>query len=314
MMRVLIAEDDAASRLLLKKTLERAGYEVVPVENGRQALEKLCGEAAPRLAVLDWMMPELDGPGVCREVRKQQDQAYRHIILVTSRESKQDVVEGLESGADDYLIKPYDTEELKARLRSGQRILDLEDKLVEAREDMRFRATHDALTRVYNRGMILDLLSREVSRTQRERSNIAILLCDLDHFKSVNDTYGHLVGDEVLRDIAKRLVSSVRSYDIVGRYGGEEFLIILTSCSPENALLRADEIRGEVSCRPVQTNGGPLTVTLSMGLVTSSEWDGHSFEDYLREADKALYEAKAAGRNCVKLARQVLSAATPRAS
>lgn len=311
-MKVLVAEDDAVSRLLLKGTLERAGYEVVSVENGRQALDQLCGEDAPRLALLDWMMPELDGPTVCREVRKQIGQAYRHIILVTSRESKQDVVEGLESGADDYLIKPYDPEELKARLRSGQRILDLEDKLVEAREDMRFRATRDALTGIYNRGMILDFLGREVSRTQREHGNIAVLLCDLDHFKKVNDTYGHLVGDEVLREVAKRLVSSVRSYDIVGRYGGEEFLIILNNCPTKNALMRADEMRKEVSLRPMVTEAGPLTITMSTGVATSDEWQGHPFEDYLREADKALYQAKAEGRNRVKYAQLALAPAMPR--
>src|SRR5438445_10860755 len=136
-------------------------------------------------------MPELDGPGVCREVRKRKQQSYVYMVLLTSKESKEDVVAGLESGADDYLTKPFNAEELKARLRTGLRILELEDRLVEAREEMRFKATHDGLTSLWNRGVILDLLGRELARSRRERVSTAILICDLDHFKNVNDTYGH---------------------------------------------------------------------------------------------------------------------------
>jgi PleD family two-component response regulator len=148
-------------------------------------------------------MPELDGPGVCREVRKRTEQSYVYMVLLTSKESKQDVVAGLESGADDYLTKPFDPEELKARLRTGLRILDLEDRLVEAREKMRFQATHDGLTTLWNSGVILDLLGRELARSWREHVSTSILMCDLDHFKSVNDTYGHLAGDEVLKEAAR---------------------------------------------------------------------------------------------------------------
>jgi PleD family two-component response regulator len=151
------------------------------------------------------------------------------MVLLTSNESNEDVVAGLESGADDYLTKPFDQEELKARLRTGLRILNLEDRLVEAREKIRFQATHDGLTTLWNRGVIVDLLRSELARSRRERVSTAILMCDLDHFKSVNDTYGHLAGDDVLRGTAKRLRSSVRSYDFVGRYGGEEFLVVLNN-------------------------------------------------------------------------------------
>jgi len=156
-MKVLIADDELMSRKLLQKTLERAGYEVTAVENGRLAAEQLCPANGPRLALLDWVMPELDGPGVCREVRKRKQQSYVYMVLLTSKESKEDVVAGLESGADDYLTKPFDPEEMKARLRTGLRILDLEDRLIEAREEMRFQATHDGLTALWNRGMIVDL-------------------------------------------------------------------------------------------------------------------------------------------------------------
>ena len=302
-MRILIADDEVLSRRLLEKTLERAGYQVISVDNGRQAADHLSRPDAPRLALLDWIMPELDGPGVCREVRKRREQEYVYMVLLSSRESKEDIVAGLESGADDYLTKPFDAEELKARLRTGQRILTLEDRLVEAREQMRFKATHDALTSLWNRGVIMDLLSRELSRSNRERSCTAILLCDIDHFKRVNDTHGHAVGDEVLREVAHRLLSSVRSYDFVGRHGGEEFLVVLNNCEPPFALARAEEIRKNVGLHPIQTARGSVQVTLSLGILLSRDWGLRSAEDLLHEADIALYAAKGAGRNCLRVAK-----------
>ena len=301
-MKILIADDDAMSRRLLQKTLERAGYEVVAVENGVLARESLFRQDGPRLALLDWVMPELDGPGVCREVRQKTDHSYVYMILLTSKEAKGDIVAGLESGADDYLIKPFDPEELKARLRTGLRILDLEDKLVEAREDMRFRATHDTLTHLWNRGVIVDSLGRELARCHRERENVGVILADLDHFKSVNDTYGHLVGDEVLRETARRLLASVRSYDYVGRYGGEEFLMVLSNCDARHAESRADQIRRAISDKPMRTAAGPLQVSMSLGLLRSVEWGALSVEATLSEVDAALYAAKAEGRNRVKMA------------
>jgi diguanylate cyclase (GGDEF)-like protein len=301
--KILIADDDALSRRLLEKTLLRAGYEVMPVANGRQAVESLAGPDAPRLALLDWMMPEIDGPGVCREIRKRRDQSYVYMVLLTSRESKEDVVAGLESGADDYLIKPFVADELKARLRTGERILRLEDSLVEAREQMRFKATHDHLTSLWNRGVIVDLLGRELTRSQRENVCTAVILGDLDHFKSVNDTYGHLVGDQVLREVARRLLLSVRSYDFVGRYGGEEFLTVLNNCRPDSAVARAEQIRKSISTRPVHTDAGPLEVTMSLGVLLSCDWGQRSAEDLINQADSALYAAKTEGRNRVKLAK-----------
>jgi diguanylate cyclase (GGDEF)-like protein len=191
---------------------------------------------------------------------------------------------------------------LKARLRTGLRILQLEDKLVEAREDMRFKATHDPLTGLFNRGVIMDLLSRELYRTHREDGCTTILLGDVDRFKNVNDSLGHATGDEVLREIARRLLASVRSYDFVGRYGGEEFLMVLNNCNSPSALQRAEEIRRAIASAPIQTARGQISVTMSLGLLASTEWRLLPVEELLREADVALYKAKAAGRNCVKLA------------
>jgi diguanylate cyclase (GGDEF)-like protein len=301
-MKILIADDEVMSRRLLQKTMERAGYEVTAVENGRLAADELCKPDGAKLALLDWVMPELDGPGVCREVRKRKEHSYVYMVLLTSKEKKEDIVAGLKSGADDYLTKPFDAEELKARLRTGMRILDLEDRLVEAREEMRFQATHDALTSLWNRGMIMDLLGRELARSTREGKSAAILLGDLDHFKQVNDTCGHLAGDEVLKETARRLLSSVRSYDFVGRWGGEEFLVVLNNCDPAFSLARGEEICKTIARKPVQTSAGPVPVTMSLGLVLSQEWPPCPVEQLVHEADEALYAAKAAGRNCVKVA------------
>jgi len=222
---------------------------------------------------------------------------------LTSKESKEDIVTGLESGADDYLTKPFNVDELKARLRTGERILHLEGRLVEAREMMRFKATHDALTSIWNRGVIMDLLGRELMRSQRESGCTIVLLGDVDHFKSVNDTHGHLVGDEVLQEIARRLLLSIRSYDFVGRYGGEEFLLVLNNCKPQFAEARAEDIRKIVSSRPIQTLAGPLNITMSFGLLLSDVWGVRPVEELLHEVDAALYAAKAAGRNCVRVAK-----------
>jgi two-component system, cell cycle response regulator len=301
-MRILVADDEAISRTLLQRTLERAGYEVTAVENGRLAVEHLCRKDGPRLALLDWVMPELDGPEICRQVRARREQPYVHIVLLTSKESKKEIVEGLESGADDYLVKPWDAAELKARLRTGLRILQLEDRLVEAREDMRFKATHDPLTGLFNRGVIVDLLARELARTHREDCCSTVLLGDVDHFKTINDTHGHILGDEVLKEIARRILGAVRSYDYVGRYGGEEFLVVLNNCDSSLSLPRAEQIRRAIASAPVQTASGPISVTMSFGALSTKDWGLRPAEEIIHEVDSALYKAKAAGRNGVRFA------------
>jgi two-component system, cell cycle response regulator len=302
-MKILIAEDDNLSRMMLEKTLRQAGYEVIATEDGERALKELKKDDAPRLALLDWLMPGKDGVSVCREVRQHKEQAYTYVILLSSKESKAEIVEGLESGADDYLTKPFDVEELKARLRAGERILELQDRLVEARESMRFRATHDLLTSLWNRGVIMELVSREMQRSFRENSCTAVMMCDIDHFKQVNDQHGHSAGDDVLREVARRLQHAVRSYDMVGRYGGEEFLVVLNRCEPSSALARAENLRSAISGRPIQAMGKTLAVTVSVGLALSTDFQNCDADEVIRKADTALYAAKEAGRNCVRIAR-----------
>jgi two-component system cell cycle response regulator len=302
-MRILIADDEIVSRRRLQVLLTTWGHDVVSAEDGSAAFDLLKAADAPRIVLLDWMMPGMNGVDVCRAIRNERPEPYTYMLLLTAKDAKENIVEGLESGADDYLVKPWDSDELKARLRTGQRILELEDHLVEARETMRFKATHDHLTFLLNRGAIVDLLERELVRTLREKGCTIVILGDLDHFKSVNDTYGHLVGDEVLREAARRLLGSVRSYDFVGRYGGEEFLLVLNNCDTSQAMQRAEEIRKGIAGVPIQTARGPLTLTMSMGVLSSKEWNQCGPAEILSQVDAALYKAKASGRNRSELAR-----------
>ena len=307
-MKILLADDDPVSRRLMERMLQRGGYEVITVENGREAARELTAAGGPRLALIDWMMPELDGPAVCREVRSRIDGAYVYILLLTSKQSSEDIVKGLQAEADDYLTKPCHPAELKARLHTGRRILQLEDKLVEAREDMRFKATHDALTSLWDRGAILALLRSELSRSKREHSSVSVLLCDIDHFKQVNDVHGHQVGDEVLEEVSTRLLDAVRPYDAVGRYGGEEFLLVLNGCSAEDLEVRAEQARKAICGRVFSTSDGSILVSMSIGATTIQDWDKtDAVQPFLKEADEALYRAKAAGRNRVICANTLVT-------
>jgi two-component system cell cycle response regulator len=301
-MKILIADDEPVSRHMLRGFLSKWGYEVVTAEDGNAAWEVLRAPDAPRMALLDWMMPGKNGVDVCRDVRNLHAAPYTYILLLTAKDAKESVVEGLESGADDYLTKPFHPAELRARIRVGLRLLDLEDSLVQAREAMRFKATHDALTGVWNRGAIMEMLEREVARSSREGISLGVLIADLDHFKSVNDTYGHLAGDVVLCEATSRMQSDIRAYDAVGRYGGEEFLILLPSCNRSEAAENAERLRGTVIARPVETDSGPLKITLSIGGVATANWPDYNAGQILHLADSALYRAKQEGRNRVVIA------------
>jgi diguanylate cyclase (GGDEF)-like protein len=294
--KILVADDDSMSRMLMGRTLRQMGFDVLAADNGRDALQQLLSNDGPRLALLDWMMPELDGPEICRQVRAAaQERPYIYITLLTSKGSKEDLIAGLEAGADDYLTKPCHPKELEARLRTGQRFLSLEDKLVEAREEMRFKATHDALTSLWNRGAILEILEREL----QQGNPMAVLLCDVDHFKQINDTQGHLAGDAVLREVSSRLLRATRAEDFVGRYGGEEFLIVMGGCSALRLPERAESLRTTVLMDRRSPANAPLSVTVSIGAVAIEEGVRMPIEALLLEVDSALYQAKAAGRNRV---------------
>jgi two-component system, cell cycle response regulator len=302
-MKILIADDDPVSCRLLDGLLVKWGYEVIAAHNGAEAWEALQAENAPRIALLDWMMPGIDGLEICRRVRARSSQPYVYIMLLTANDKVGNLVEGLESGADDYLTKPFHPQELRARLRVGLRMLDLESRLVEAWESLRFKASHDSLTTIWNRGAIIEMLERELSRARRDGSSMGILLADIDHFKRVNDTRGHLVGDEVLRAITGRLKSEVRSYDSVGRYGGEEFLIVLPGCDNPNLTTKAAQLVKVVERSSIGTSTGPIPVTISIGGIASGDCPHADVNTLLRAADTALYRAKVSGRNRSEMAR-----------
>jgi two-component system, cell cycle response regulator len=294
-LKILIADDDEMSLKLMQNMLTRIGYDVVAAANGREAMDRLLERDGPRLALLDWMMPEMDGPEVCQNMRSLSHGPYVYVTLLTSKDSKADLVKGLDAGADDYLTKPCNPEELKARLRAGQRILQLEDNLVAAREEMRFKATHDPLTTLWNRGTILEALDHTL---QREHPS-GVLLCDVDHFKGINDIHGHLAGDGVLREIARRLRSATRPDDAIGRYGGEEFLVLLAGCDERSLPERAERLCIKMSDTSFDIERDSVSVTLSIGAVAVNGNKRHSHEDVLRRVDEALYLAKEKGRNRV---------------
>ena len=294
--RVLIAEDDAMFRKILQSWLQGWSYQVTVAEDGTKAWEILQQEQPPELLILDWVMPGIDGTELCRRIRERQRGPYQYILLVTAKDDKQDVVRGLEAGADDYLTKPFDRSELRARLRVGRRILTLQADLIQAREELRFQATHDVLTGIWNRGALLDLLQRELQRAVRSQGTTGILMLDLDHFKNINDTYGHLTGDIVLKEAARRMSQIIRSYDLVGRYGGEEFLIVLPGCDRNQVQTSAERVRKCIANAPFLAASQEIPVTVSIG-GTVVDAGVTSEKQPLACADTALYQAKNAGRN-----------------
>jgi len=298
----LIAEDDPIFRRILVNWFKKWDYLVTAVENGLDAWEVLQREDAPQLAILDWMMPGMDGIELCRRIRSRNQGPYRYVLLLTAKDDKQDVVAGLEAGADDYLTKPFDVDELRARVRAGKRILDLQAALIQAKDDLQFAAAHDPLTGLWNRGAILDLLKREVSRRQRTGDALGVIMADIDYFKKINDTHGHMVGDAVLQEVTRRLAVGVRPYDAVGRYGGEEFLVVFPGCSAANLQVGAERLRRCVADSPIETSAGQLSVTLSLGLASAEQGEEEKLdcETFLRIADESLYSAKARGRNRVE--------------
>jgi two-component system cell cycle response regulator len=309
--KILIAEDDPISRRLLESFLQKWGYEVISATDGVEALKILQGAGAPRLAVLDWMMPGMEGPDVCQRMREHPDWPYVYILLLTARSQKTDVLQGLESGVDDYLTKPFDSQELRARLHVGERILDLQESLLHAQEELRYRATHDLLTGIPNRGVVLDALEREHARQVREATPFALVLMDIDHFKYVNDTYGHQSGDDVLKEAARLVAGAIRPYDTVGRYGGEEFLVVAPAADEAGAAGLAERMRLSIQSASISSAIGTIFITASFGIAVSPGDDPIAPGALIQMADEALYLAKEHGRNRCEFAVKTPVGAAP---
>jgi diguanylate cyclase (GGDEF)-like protein len=298
-MQVLVADDSEVTRRLLGSKVRDWGYEAVIVRDGEEAWWALSQPQAPRLAILDWRMPGADGIEICRRLRSGEGLRYVFAILMTSCDLPASAVEGLRAGADDFVRKPFDLAELEQRLRTGRRIVELQDRLLAAQELLRIQAANDSLTNVWTRGEILRRLDVEWDRKQRQQTDVSVLMVDVDHFKRVNDRYGHLAGDEVLRAIAGTLANSTRSYDQVGRYGGEEFLVVLPGADLKNALTIAERIRMHIERLTIAFGSAALKLSISIGAASSSE-SLSSVAELIHRADQALYLAKRAGRNRVR--------------
>ncbi|MGA3042013.1 MAG: diguanylate cyclase [Bryobacteraceae bacterium] len=300
--QILLADDSPVFRDMLHGMLQKWGYQVIVATDGQQAWDILWQENGPRLALLDWMMPGMEGAEVCRQVRARIHDRYLYIVLLSVRNDLEDVVKGMESGADDYIVKPFQADELRARLRAGRRVLALQQELVEAREALREQATRDGLTGLWNRTAILDILQNELARSSRSGGPLIVLMADLDGFKPVNDRFGHMAGDAVLRQAAARMRASVRRYDAVGRYGGEEFLMVLPGCELQGGIALAERIRDSIGAECFRAGDVEIRLTCSLGAAGAISPAVPQADDLVREADAALYRAKRQGRNRVEAA------------
>ncbi|PCJ21660.1 MAG: diguanylate cyclase response regulator [Gammaproteobacteria bacterium] len=298
---ILVVEDDNTSRLRLVKTLQQNNYQVSSACNGREALELFEKQFFP-LVLTDWEMPELSGIELTDRIRKRNHTSYTYIILLTSHDTKNDTVVGLESGADDYLTKPFDTSELLARLKTGVRILDLEYSLKQANDEITTLSITDPLTGTFNRGYLTKFLPKELERAKRYHQNLSLVMCDIDHFKDVNDTYGHQPGDAVLERVAECLNSNIRTgVDWVARYGGEEFIIVLAQTPINEALCTAERLRHYIANEAFETPKKKISVTASFGVTSynPNHPNEESLESLIQQADEYLYLCKRQGRNLV---------------
>lgn len=310
-MKILIAHDDASSRETLEATLARWGHQVVVAPDGAAALQSLQKDSVLNLAILDTALTGMDGLQVCREARKRTEAPYTYFIFLVAKGREQDILEGVRAGADDFLLLPLNTDELMVRLRVAKRTLEMLDELQRANEAIRYQTTHDPMTGLWNRASTLDSVRRELARVQREGTPMGVILSEIDHFKHINETHGHMAGDAVLREAARRIRTTVRPYDTLGRFGGEEFLALVPGCDAQKALSQAERLRNCLSVDPMDisewgkfapSERGAITVTLSVGVAAGNKIK--DAETLLRAAEAALDRAKKRGPNCVEVASE----------
>ena len=294
-MKILIADDDPLAVLYLQDMVREWGLEVVAAADGAAALDLLRQPDGPELVFLDALVAGEEGVALCRAIRERIIERYVYVIMLTSHGDAGFVAAAMDAGADDYLVKPFSAEQVRVRVRAGRRIAELEEKL-------RFRESRDPLTAIYNRATILEMLQKELARQARTHHAVSVILCDLDQFRKLNDSHGHQAGDEVLREVARRMGATLRPYDWFGRYGGEELLGVLPNCDVQGALEVAERMRAAVADLPIRTVAGELAITVSIGVASLAIDQPAKLGDLLQRADEALHRAKQNGRNCITIA------------
>jgi diguanylate cyclase (GGDEF)-like protein len=298
---IIVAEGDKARRLAVLAWLKDWAYTAMPAVNGEHALELLRQPGGSTLALVGQKLRGLDGPGLCRKIKRRRS-ARTYVVLLTGKNDEQEVAAGLEAGADDCLQEPFRASDLQMRLRAGQRILQLQHQLAAAQKAMKFGATHDALTGIFNRDMIASTLDRELARALRTRKALGILKVDLCHLREINRLHGRQAGDAVLQGVAQRLRASLRTYDSVGRYGAEEFLVIIPEIAPENLSSVVTRLRASVTQTPITAGAAPLNIAVSIGASgMGANTQGLGAHFLLHAADVALYLSRRSGRNCVRV-------------
>jgi diguanylate cyclase (GGDEF)-like protein len=301
-MKILVVDDEPLARCLVEAAVARLGYEATVAEDGEAAWQ-CYNQDRPEVLIADLLMPRVDGLELCRRVRVDTRAGYTYIILVTALRDRQDVVRGMEAGADDYLVKPVDLFDLQMRLTAAKRVTDLHAKLDRQRAQLAHLAHHDPLTGLGNRRSLQEDLEVLLARSRRYRRGFALAMCDIDHFKAYNDTHGHQDGDQALRAVAATIAGELRGGDSVYRYGGEEFLLVLPEQTLDTARIAVERVRSTVERLAIKHTAAGLSVlTISAGIAAYAPGDTTTAEELLRQADVALYRAKAAGRNRIAVA------------
>ena len=294
---ILVADDSPVYRKIVEQTLAEEDCVIAFAQTGSQAI-RLFEHGHPDLVITDWNMPDLTGIELCRRIRETQSASYTYVIILTGRAEKENVVKGLSAGADDYLTKPFDRDEFLARIRVGRRLIDLHRQIEAKNRLLEELALTDSLTGLPNRRAVEGWAARQLSGAARHGFPFWVVLTDLDHFKRINDTYGHDAGDEVIKAVAEILQSHKRASDIAGRLGGEEFALILPEATLDRAASAAERLRQLVADRVVIADGRAISVTISIG-VSVCHADTSGIDELLKQADVALYQAKLSGRNRV---------------
>lgn len=297
-MRILIVDDDPATLYSLKSLVNKWGYDVVTATTGREAFDTVKKSDIPLIVLSDYLMPDIDGMTLCESIRniESENLMYTYFIITTTLEETKTPSSFLLNGADDFIKKPFDFEEVRAKLRVAERIMELTIRLKQANQYLQMLSTTDPLTGILNRRETFKYLESQIEKGSRMHFNLSIAMFDIDHFKKVNDTYGHPAGDEVLKNVVARVKKNLRKYDIFGRIGGEEFLLILPGSSLEDAVTVCERCRKEVKKTDISTEKGDINVTISFGL---TQFNGQSMDEVVSIVDINLYEAKNSGRDRV---------------